>query len=477
MRPPGEYAATSARGRPAVEDKITTMSASQDQAAAGYRIGFLQFAPGIERRNAWTFLYVALAIMPIVSFLSFSQPYVLTEIVGIPPEQHGQVTGWLTTLHEIVVLALVSYVGGLSDRVGRRPLYAGGTLFTAIGFLIYGMATDVGDLYLGRFAYAVGLGFVGVMIAVTAADYAAEGARGRMAGTTGVLNGLGIGLATALFAGLPVLFLARGATSAEAGRYMLWAMAGVAVLTAFIMQWGLKGGTPSGRRSRIGLARVLQIGLQQGRQNPRLMVCYAGSFISRADLTLVATFISLWLQRVGRNEGLDAADAIARAGLMFAMIQGASLLWAPVMGVIVDRVHRLACVVGALMLGGVGYTLLGMQDHPFGPVGFLGCVLVGMGQMSVIITVTGLLGQESPIDARGSVIGLAGLCGSVGILTTSLAGGYLFDFWDISGPIILVGFANFAIGAFALRVWLAEGRPLRFDPAEARSADTIADMH
>jgi MFS family permease len=180
---------------------------------------------------------------------------------------------------------------------------------------------------------------------------------------------------------------------------------------------------------------------------------------------------------VGRDEGLDAAEAIARAGIMFAMIQGASLVWAPVMGIIVDRVHRLACVLGALILGGVGYTLLGMQDHPYGPVGFLGCVLVGMGQMSVIISVTGLLGQESPVDARGAVIGLAGLCGSVGILTTSLAGGYLFDYWHISAPIILVGLANLAIGVLALKVWLAEGRPVRYDPAEAKSSSFAVDMH
>mgnify|MGYP007027471751 CR=1 FL=1 len=36
-----------------------------------------------------------------------------------------------------------------------------------------------------------------------------------------------------------------------------------------------------------------------------------------------------------RIDELDAADAIARAGLMFGLIQGASLLWAPVMGIVV----------------------------------------------------------------------------------------------------------------------------------------------
>jgi len=61
-------------------------------AAPGYRLGPLEFATGMTGRNAWTYLYVCLAIMPVISFLSVSQPYVLTEIIGIPPAKDGQVT-------------------------------------------------------------------------------------------------------------------------------------------------------------------------------------------------------------------------------------------------------------------------------------------------------------------------------------------------------------------------------------------------
>ena len=442
-------------------------------AAPGYRLGPLEFASGISGRNAWTYLYVCMAIMPVISFLSFSQPYVLSEVIGLPVEKHGQVTGLLTTMQEIVVLLLVSFAGGLSDRIGRRPIYAAGTLIAGAGFAVYGLANSVSDLFLGRFIYAIGLSFVGVMIAVTAADYPAEQSRGKLAGTGGVLNGLGIGLATALFAGLPALFKAQGLSSADAGRYMLFFMAGLAVVTAVIMQAGLKGGTPTGTRSRISLRRVVQIGVQQGRENPRLLVCYAGSFISRADLTLVATFVSLWLQRVARDEGLDGPQALAKAGLMFALIQGSALLWAPVAGALLDRVNRLACVVGALLLGAAGYTLLGLQDHPFTPMGYAACVLVGIGQMSVILSVTALLGQETPVNVRGSVIGLAGFCGGLGILATSFAGGFLFDYWKISGPILLVGAANLAAFAFALLIWLRNGRPLRISSTEARSSTMI----
>ena len=77
------------------------------------------------------------------------------------------------------------------------------------------------------------------------------------------------------------------------------------------------------------------------------------------------------------------------------------------------------------------------------------------------------------MDVRGSVIGLAGLCGAAGILLTSLAGGYLFDHWMISAPVVLTGVINLAVFIAALMLWLRDGRPTRFDPAEARSGDQV----
>lgn len=439
-----------------------------------FRIGPIEFAPGISGINAWTFLYLNFMIMPVVSFLSIAQPYVLSEIVGVPAAETGRLTGYLSTMQEFVALGLINLVGALSERVGRRPLYALGVFIAGLGFALYSTADSVTDLYVYRFVYAVGVSLAGVMIGVTAADYPAETSRGKLSGATGLLNGLGVALAAGLMLPqLPAVFQAQGATSAEAGRYMLLVMAGLAIGTAVIMQFGLKGGTPTGRPQKVGLQQALRVGLSQGLANPRLMVCYAGSFVARADLTLIAVFVSLWLNQAGRNKGLDASDAFKQAGLMIVIIQMSSLLWAPVAGFLIDRFHRLLCVCAALMVAGVGYTVLGFQEDPFTPIGYVGAVVVGIGQMSVILTVTGLLGQETPINIRGSVISFAGLCGAVGILVTSFLGGYLFDHWMISGPVVFTGIANLGVLAFALRVWLKDGAPRRYDPTEARSSQTL----
>ena len=269
----------------------------------------------------------------------------------------------------------------------------------------------------------------------------------------------------------------NGFDGADAGRYMLLTVAAICVVTAIIMQLGLKGGTPTGKRSKVGLIKTLQIGLREGRLNPRLIICYAGSGVGRADLTLVVTFVSLWLQQLGRDEGMSGAEALKSAGIMLAIIQGSSLLSAPFIGISIDRFHRLTSVMVALLVAGLGYTLLGMQTQPFTPLGYMACALVGIGQMGVILTVTALLGQETPIDVRGSVIGFAGLCGAAGILLTSLAGGYLFDHWMISGPIILTGVANLLIGIGAFVVWNRDGRPVRFDPGEAKSLEPTGFGH
>lgn len=443
-----------------------------------FRIGPIEFAPGVSGVNAWTFLYLNFMIMPVVSFLSISQPYVLNELVGVPAAEQGRLTGYLSTMQEIIALLLINIVGAMSERVGRRPIYALGVFLAGIGFALYSTADSVEDLYAFRFVYAVGVSLAGVMIGITAADYPAESSRGKLSGATGLLNGLGVALAAGfLYSQLPGIFKAGGATSAEAGSYMLLVMAGLAIVTAIIMQLGLKGGTPTGRVQKVGLAQAFRVGLGQGMANARLMVCYTGSFVARADLTLIAVFVSLWLSQAARNQGMDGAEAAKQTGIMILVIQSSSLLWAPVAGILIDRFHRLLCVCGALALAGAGYFMLGMQENPFTPLGYSFAVLVGIGQMSVILTVTALIGQETPINVRGSVISFAGLCGAVGILVTSFLGGFLFDHWMISGPVVFTGIANLAVLALAIRVWLRDGRPVRFDPSEARSGQALDFGH
>jgi MFS family permease len=157
------------------------------------------------------------------------------------------------------------------------------------------------------------------------------------------------------------------------------------------------------------------------------------------------------------EKGLAAGDAIARAGTISGVAQVAALLWALVFMALADRVNRVSAVIAAMTLAFVGYTWVGLADDPFSPMIFAAAIMMGIGEMSAILSGQALLGQEAPIHIRGAVFGLAGIFGSLGILTANLLGGWLYDVWTRAAPFFVIGVCNLLILAFAVFVRL-QGR-------------------
>ena len=79
-------------------------------------------------------------------------------------------------------------------------------------------------------------------------------------------------------------------------------------------------------------------------------------------------------------------------------------------------------------------------------------ILLGIGEFSAMLSGAALIGQEAPVDIRGSVLGVFNLCGSVGILCITLLAGYVFDAWMPGGPLIVVGIINLAVCVLAIMV-------------------------
>jgi MFS family permease len=88
-----------------------------------------------------------------------------------------------------------------------------------------------------------------------------------------------------------------------------------------------------------------------------------------------------------------------------------------------------------------------------------------MGEGAAILSGAGVIGQEAPEDIRGSVLGLFNFCGSLGILTISFLGGFLFDAWMPGAPFVVVGLINATI--MVLAIWVRARYGYR-DPAGIR---------
>ncbi len=431
------------------------------------RLGPLWFTPGVTGINLSTMFFAAFGTMAMVSFMSFMQPYVLNELLKIPESEQGALTGNLHAFQEMIFIAFAGFVGATSDKFGRPPVYAVGFIIVAVAYAIYPLMASVAQLYAARALFAVGVAGVAVMLSACIVDYIQERSRGRWLGATSVFNGLGILAMSFLLSKLPLFYQGNGANTLEAGRYSFWTIAAICLVVSVVLyKWLFRGGNRE--RSKDPVVKQFFQGIKIGMKNPRLAIAYGGAFIGRGDFAVIGTFFSLWLVQEGLDRGMSTGAALAIAGPMFGIIQLCALLWAPVMGFISDWLTRLQAVALGLAIAGSGYIMMSMVGDPFGPINSPGDVfkvlftdplssstlcaglILGMGETSVIVSVGALLGQEARGQYRGSIVGVFGLLGGLGILVTTGLGGQLFDGVGRTAPFLMMGIMNLVLMTGAL---------------------------
>ncbi len=415
------------------------------------RLGRVRLNPGITRRAMVTFYVAALASTGLMTFMNFAQPFVLGELLHVPLGEQGRVSGHLGFVSELVIIAVVLAAGVLSDRIGRRAIYATGFMVLGLAYVLYPMAGTVGELTALRAVYAVGAACVTAMLGAVIADYPAEPDRGRATGMMGIMNGLGVLVTLFVLARLPAILTGRGMTPVVAARITYGAVAGLCVLAALLVARGLVRREPEPVATRPRLLAMARAGFAAGR-DPVVALAYAAAFVSRGDLVVVGTFLTLWAQRHGALHGMSAADALATGGMIAGISQTAAFVWAPVIGYLADRLDRVGALCVALALATAGYGAVGLVTDPTGGAMIAAVCLVGVGEISALITSQVLIGQQAPAASRGAVLGVFSLFGALGILVATKVGGHLFDRWSPTGPFVLMAGLNGVLLLWALVV-------------------------
>lgn len=397
------------------------------------------------------------AVIGTLAFLNVAQSYILTEHLKLAQDTQGTVSGDLAFWNEIIIILLASPFGILADRVGRRPIIVFAMVCIGIGFGIYGFATDIFDLTLGRIIYAIGAAAGSGMIATIGADYPQEVSRGKMIGVSSVMNALGIVVLSAGLGQLPNILRNGGMDPVVAGTWMMLLTSGFCIVVAIVLQIGLKAGVPGTKagvqKETQPLMHLIRVGFSAAR-NPRIALSYAAAFTSRGDLVVVGIFVSLWSVQAGTAMGLDSGEAYKKGVLVFAISQTMALLWAPVMGWIMDKVNRVTAIAIAMALATAGYLSTAFLDSPIEGAGMAVFIVLAIGQVSALITSQGLIGQEAPQKERGAVVGMFSLWGAIGVLFATAVGGRLFDSWAPYAPFVVMGIANIAllIAAVIIRI-------------------------
>lgn len=412
------------------------------------KFGPMRLVAGVMGRHMMVYYLATVTSLLLFTFSPQAQPFILTELLGIPEAEQGVLSGNVAFFAELVILASIGGWGVLSDKFGRRPVFAAGFLLMAGGLYLMATITAVFQLYLYRGVFALGSSAVTTMIATVIADYVVDEDRGKGAGIQGMGNGLGALITVFLMLRLPDIFQQGGSTPVEAARSTYLIAATVAGLSAVLMAVGLQGRTRQQKEQSKNWLQRSREGFGAAR-DPGVALAYAAAFVSRGDLAVVGTFFTLWATTYGTAEaGLTAAEALATAGAVIGISQTAALFAAPLFGVMADRMNRVTAVLIALAISAVGYGSTIFVDTPLSGTIFLSAVLIGLGEISGVIASGVLIAQQAPRDIRGSVIGVFSFCGAIGILAATGIGGQLFDHWRPQGPFLL-----FSVFSFIALLW------------------------
>jgi MFS family permease len=419
------------------------------QESKALKWGPIQLLPGVGLGNMTVYVLGFVFTMLFSTFVPQAQPFILTEVLHIPQSAQGEISGYLGFAATLMGVLLSSVWGTLSDKTGRRTVYALGLLLGAVGIAIFPLASTVVMLYLARMVFAAGSNASNTMSNALLADYIDNKDRGKAFGITASFGGIGALLTVFFFLRLPAMLENSGISTQDAGRYTYWIVAGISLIAMVLIVTGLMGKSQSQEEEKRSFMQIVKDALQAARQDKGISLAYGVNFVATGAITVVGTFFALWIVTYGTTEGgLSSADALARAGMVLGISQVMGLVASPMFGILADRIKRTLAVSIAVGLISVIYTLTLLIDDPLsGGMIVLG-LFIGFVQTSGVVTGGALIAQQSPEAVRGSVMGFYGFCGALGTMVTALAGGWLFDGWMPQGPFVFI-----AILCAVVAVW------------------------
>jgi MFS family permease len=420
----------------------------------GTKLGYIWLQPGVTRLNGWTLMYILFISIGLLVFLNFQQPYVLKNMLGIPEEDTGKVIAQMALIHEVVLIAMVSPFGALADRIGRRPILAIGYLFAAAGYMAYPFATTVFMLTAFRGIFAIGAAAIICTFTTVLTDYPQERSRAKLVALGSVLNAIGLALLAGIGGQTINWLIEAGYDPVTAGRMAITGVGMVAIFSAFVIWNGLRGEKLKLEHEQVPLTRLISEGFGAAR-NPRIALAYASAFIARGDNVVIGAYLSAWALQAGMRDGMTDDVALAKAGVVVAIVLVSPLPLAAVFGYINDKRNRVTGLIIATAVAAVGYLWFGSLPGPLVDIAIWAGVIMGFGQVASIIAGQTLIGQEADPRITGTTLGAFNFCGSVGTLVSSVLGGILFDVWTNGGPFLMMGIGSIflLIAAIYVRVF------------------------
>jgi len=399
--------------------------------------------------HRWNALYLIAAIaMVFMTLATAIQPLYLRNVLGISFVSAGTVNANVQVVTEVLALAVIGYLGFLSDRFGRVPIIVGGFLVGAIGGVLAPYSVQLGALlgvsgiafyYFARIIMAFGTSGVWPQLATLAGDFTDFDNRARQMANAAFMMAFG---STLVFAVLMQIPKHSGIVP------VMLCNAWIGLIGAWLARRLLTDVAPKRSERTIPWRRIKDLLLRE----PRLRVAFAAALFSRSDIILIGLFFMLWTiyfaDLVGISQEVAAAHAGKMIGMVGLLVMGTILLW----GRLVNRFGRINALIAGLAISGTGFVAMGFAVNPFGWYVFIPMTLIALGQAGSLLAPEILAFDFTPADLRGSIMGPLNVVSGIGLVVILQVGGYLFDTVGPYAPFVFTGGGNLLVMAYALYV-------------------------
>ncbi len=421
--------------------------------------GLVELAGSATRGQLILFVFVTICLSNMSGLVSLMQPYVMATITKIPIDQQGTVNANLNNVMLIGAMIATPILGGLADKIGRKPLMLASLVGQSATLFLYPFATAEVTLYGLRLMFGIALAAQAMSIGTLIMDYPAEKSRGRFISIMLAVQSLSFAALVGLVGGrLPLMLADMGFSEIWATRLAFW-IPGATGLIALVLAATMyrepyrAAADGDAAQAKQSIWRSLAETLKYARRDAKFRAVFLVGLVIRSDFVIVNTFLALWITNAAVRNGTSPAIAAAHAGVLVTVIMFCQIGAGFVVGYLADRFDRNRLLIALLLYAALAYGATGLVNDILGIQGFAIAVALGVAEGASTTIGQTLLGNNAPPALRGSSISVFALVGQIGAIGITSVGGVMYDQVGYAAPFMVVGALNLLVMFYCISPW------------------------
>ena len=401
----------------------------------------------VSRKNLFILSFTLLVVMLGYGMVMPIMPFYIEHFGA-----GGTELGWLMSTYSLMQLICAPIWGILSDRIGRKPIFAIGVLGYAITLFMFGLAKTFAMLFIARSLSGILSSATMPTAMAYIGDNTPQKEKSKGMGQLGAMAGVGIILGPLMGGLLSTDSLSRPFFIGSGLAFIAF------LLVIFLLPESKPTSHPTGELVPLKeqTAGLLPGSTRSGPKRPRVLDIYLHVFLSPAGILLLLIFImSFGMTNFQGMIGLYVVDKFAfntkQVGAIW-MVMGFIMIIAQgvLVGPLTNRLGDLTLIKIGLLGGAVGFLLVALAvDYTTTLIalGFfiLALALIGPALNSYLSNFAG--------EHQGTVMGMNSAMTSLGRVVGPLWGGYIYDikieypFFSGAGTLLL----GLLVSLFAFR--------------------------